>query len=123
MFLKALKPTLIFSAIVMIIHVGINYLLKSLETTDIVLIHVILFALTLGGYLLILMMESIDSNKVGFTFLAISTIKLLISVSVILILFKMFDKPKSIGVHFAGAYFIYIGFLSFKTFTLINTHK
>ena len=123
MFLKALQPTLIFSAIAMILHVGLNYLLKSLVTTDIVLIHVILFALTLGGYLLILMMENIDANKVGFTFLAVSTIKLLVSVSVILIMFKMFNKPKSIGVHFAGAYFIYIGFLSFKTFALINKPK
>ena len=69
------------------------------------------------------MMEKIDANKVGFTFLAVSTIKLLVSVSVILILFKVFDRPKSIGVHFAGAYFIYIGFLSYKTFALINTQK
>ena len=123
MIVKALKPTLIFSAIVMIIHLGVNFLMKSLDVSDIVLIHIILFALTLGGYLLILMMEKIDANKVGFTFLAVSTIKLLVSVSVILILFKVFDRPKSIGVHFAGAYFIYIGFLSYKTFALINTQK
>lgn len=84
------------------------------------LIHVIMFFLTLGGYLLLLVMQKLDPIKVGFTFLAVSTIKLLISASVILLLYKGLGKPKVIGIHYAGAYFLYIALLSYQVFSLIN---
>jgi hypothetical protein len=120
MFKIAFPQTFVVSLILFVVHFGLNYFLKSISNADVVLIHVILFLLTLGGYLLILMMKKVDETKIGFTFLAVSTIKLLVAVSLILILFKGFGRPKSIGVHFAGAYFLYIIFLSIKTFLMLN---
>lgn len=119
--MKALKPTLVFSLVFALLHLLFHYIFPSqLVLTDIVLIHVIMFLLTFGGFYLLLVMYKIDPVKAGFTFLAISTIKLLVSASVILILFKGLGKPKIIGVHYAFAYFFYIAFLSFQVFRLIN---
>lgn len=120
MFKTAFPQTFIVSIALFAAHFGLNYLLESISNADVILIHSILFLLTLGGYLLILMMKKVDETKIGFTFLAVSTIKLLVAVSLILILFKGFGRPKSIGVHFAGAYFLYIIFLSIKTFLMLN---
>ena len=61
-----------------------------------------------------------DNNKLGFAFLAVSTIKLLVSASLILILVKGFGKPKAIGINFAAVYFLYIIFLSIFTLRLLN---
>jgi len=120
MFKKAFTETLIVSLILFAIHFGINYLLQSITNSDVILTHVILFCLTLGGYLLLLLMKKVDETKIGFTFLAVSTIKMLISLSIILILFKGFGRPKIIGVHFAGMYFFYVVFLAIKTFAMVN---
>lgn len=120
MFQSAFKPTFIFSISVCAIHLLLNYLVPSISWSDVVLIHVIMFFLTLGGYLLLLVMQKLDPIKVGFTFLAVSTIKLLISASVILLLYKGLGKPKVIGIHYAGAYFLYIALLSYQVFSLIN---
>lgn len=120
MFIKAFKPTIIFSIIFFVIHFALNYFLKSITTIDVMIIHSIMFSLTLGGYLLLLMIQKVDPVKIGFTFLALSTIKLLISVSLILLLYKVLGKPKAIGVHYAGAYFFYIAFLAFQVFGMIN---
>ncbi len=120
MFQLAFKPTLIFSIIIFVIHFLLNYVSSSLLYSDVILIHIIMFFLTVGGYLLLLMMQKLDPIKIGFTFLAISTIKLLVSASIILFLYKGLGKPKAIGVHYAGAYFLYIAFLSYQVFSIIN---
>lgn len=120
MFQLAFKPIFIFSISMCAIHLLLNYLIPSILLGDVVLIHVIMFFLTLGGYLLLLVMQKLDPIKIGFTFLAVSTIKLLISASIILLLYKGLGKPKIIGIHYAGAYFLYIAFLSYQVFSLIN---
>jgi hypothetical protein len=84
------------------------------------LVHTILFALTFGGCALLIATSTFDPNKLGFAFLAVSTIKLLVSASLILILVKGFDKPKAIGIHFAAVYFLYIIFLSVFTLRLLS---
>ncbi|MDB4089030.1 hypothetical protein N9544_05325 [Flavobacteriales bacterium] len=94
--------------------------MKSISNVDVIIIHCIMFGMTLGGYLLLLKIQEVDPVKTGFTFLALSTIKLLISASIILFLFKGLGKPKAIGIHYAGAYFLYISFLAYQVLILIN---
>ena len=96
MFQLAFKPTLIFSIIIFVIHFLLNYVSSSLLYSDVILIHIIMFFLTVGGYLLLLMMQKLDPIKIGFTFLAISTIKLLVSASIILFLYKGLGKQKQL---------------------------
>ena len=119
---KPLIQTIIVFVILLICHLGLNHLLNSISVSDVLTIHIILFALTLGGLLLLQLVKKHDENKIGLTFLAISTIKLLISVSIILVLLKVAGRPKEIAIHFSGAYFLYIIFLSIKTFSMLNSN-
>lgn len=120
MYLKALSQSAIISALLFCLHIGLSVLIGNPTISDLVLIHSILFALTFGGYAALLAIDKFDPNKVGFTFLAISTFKLLVSASLILIMVKIFEKPQAIALHYAGIYFFYVLFLAFQTFRLVN---
>ena len=120
MYLKALSQSAIISAIFFFLHIGLSTLIGSPTTADLVLIHAVLFSLTFGGYCALLAIDKFDHNKVGFTFLAISTLKLLVSASLILIMVRVFEKPNAIAIHYAGIYFFYVLFLAFQTFRLVN---
>ncbi len=120
MYAKALLQTFLFSAIVLAIHFGLSMILEKPSLEILLLIHGVLFLLTFGGFALLLAINKFDANKLGFAFLALSTIKLLIAASLILILVKVWDKPKDIAIHFAGMYFVYILFLALQTFKLLN---
>ena len=120
MYKKIFFQTLFISISFILIHAGINSFSNIISLQDIILVHTILFALTFGGCALLIATSTFDPNKLGFAFLAVSTIKLLVSASLILILVKGFDKPKAIGVHFAAVYFLYIIFLSVFTLRLLS---
>lgn len=121
MYLKALSQSAIISAIFFCLHIGLSILIGNPTTGDLILIHSVLFSLTFGGYSALLAIDKFDHNKIGFTFLAISTFKLLVSASLILIMVKVFKKPNGIAIHYAGIYFFYVLFLAFQTFKLVNS--
>ena len=120
MYLKALIQTFIISVAFLLFHFGIAQLLGAISWYSLFFIHGVLFLLTFGGFCLLLAIKKFDENKLGFAFLAVSTIKLLIAASLILVLVKIMEKPTSISIHFAGMYFFYILFLAFQTFKLLN---
>jgi len=120
MYLKALLQTFLFSLALLLIHYGVSQLVGNPNLDELFIIHGVLFLLTFGGFCLLLAIKKFDENKLGFTFLAVSTIKLLVAASFILILVKVQHKPKEVAIHFAGMYFFYVLFLAFKTFKLLN---
>lgn len=120
MYLKALFKTLLFSVAILVVHFGISLLINQPDLNSLLLIHLVLFCLTYGGFCLLLAINKFDPNKLGFVFLAVSTLKLLVSVSLILIMVKVWKNPNVTAIHFAGMYFIYVIFLSFHTFRLLN---
>ena len=120
MYLKALSQTLITSVVFFLFHIGLSKLLGEPSLKFLAFIHGVLFILTFGGYCLLLAIKKFDENKLGFTFLAVSTIKLLIAVSLILVLIKVMNSPKSVAIHFAGMYFFYVLYLAVQTFKLLE---
>lgn len=120
MYKKIFFQILLVSISFILIHAGINSLANTISLSDIVLVHSILFALTYGGCAILIATSTYDHNKLGFAFLGISSIKLLISASLILIMVKGLGKPKAIGIHYATVYFLYIVFLSVFTLRLLS---
>lgn len=123
MYKKAFFQILLISVALTLIHVGINSFFKGVSYFDVITIHLILFGLTFGGCALLIATSTYDPNKIGFAFLAVSTIKLLISASMMLIMVKGLGKPKVIAVHFSAIYFFYIAYLSFYTFQLLGKNN
>ena len=120
MYLKAFIQTLIISSAFFLFHLGISQALGNIGLQSLIIIHSVLFSLTYGGYCLLLAIKKFDENKLGFAFLAVSTIKLLIAASLILVLVKVLAKPTSVAIHFAGMYFFYVLYLAYQTFKLLN---
>ncbi len=120
MYLKALYKTLFFSVVILGVHFGLSFLIKELSLDSLLFIHGVLFLLTYGGFCMLLAIHKYDPNKLGFVFLAISTLKLLVSISLILVMVQVWESPNVIAIHFAGMYFIYVIFLSIHTFKLLN---
>lgn len=123
MYKKSFFQTFLFFIVVFLLHLGINSLLNQISITDIVLVHVVLFGLTFGGACLLIATSIYDPNKIGFAFLAVSTLKMLVSATLILVMIKLFDKPKPIGIHYAAVYFGYVLFLSYNTLKLLHPKK
>lgn len=123
MYKRAFFQTLVLAASLFLIHLGIALILNQPSLLQLGFIHGVLSVLTFGGLALLLAIHNFDENKLGFAFLAVSTIKLLIAASIVLVLVKIMNKPKSIAIHFAGMYFPYVLFLAFQTFKLLNKKK
>ena len=123
MYLKAFIQSFLLSMGLFLVNLGLAQLLGKPSWDQLLLVHSILFALTFGGFSLLLLVNQVDPNKIGFTFLAVSTIKLFVSLSIILVLVKVLNRPSEIALHFAGMYFLYLVFLAFKTYILLNKQK
>lgn len=123
MYRRAFLQTLLLSASLFLIHFGISYFLSNPSLGQLAFIHGALGILAFGGFALLLAIYKFDKNKLGFAFLAVSTIKLLLAASLMLILIKVMNQPNSLVIHFAGMYFLYVMFLAFQMYKLLNSKK
>ena len=121
MYTKAFIHSILYSVGLFLLHFGINSVLNPISWKFLILIHGIMFIMTFGGYCLLLATKTFDKNKIGFAFLAVSTLKLLLSASIILILVRGLGYPKGVAIHFSAVYFFYVLFLAFKTFKMLNS--
>jgi hypothetical protein len=88
------------------------------------IIHGFLFGATLLGQFLLKKVQGIDASKVGMTFLAITMFKMLFSVLVLLLLFKLFPFERMVIIlHFFAPFFLYLFcevYLSMKLLKINN---
>lgn len=105
-------------------HFFINdFISAPLKNSDIIISHVLLALLSLGGVFSLHFMKGFDINKVGLTFLALSVFKMLFALTYILIQIKSFDKPNSLAISFLMVYFVHLVFLSIVTFSLVSNNN
>ncbi len=123
-----MKKHLVLFVIFSTVLFGLHYLINSsfenaLSLIDLISSHVTLYvSFSLGIYALHLI-NSIDKDKVGITFLALSVLKMLIALTFILIQIKGNNKPNTLAYHFLSLYFIDLIFVSIVTFQIINKNN
>lgn len=121
---KQLLTFILLSLAMFGLHTGINLTLPNpLLFISLIAIHTtLLIIFTLGIYVLNLINE-IDHEKVGITFLGLSTIKMLIALSFILVQIKVFKKPNTVAYHFLIIYFIDLVFISLVTLKILQNNN
>lgn len=121
---KQLITFLLISIAMYGIHTGINLLLPSpLSIVSLISIHTtLLIVFSLGIYVLNLI-NDIDHEKVGITFLGLSTVKMLIALSFILVQIKVLKKPNAVAFHFLIIYFIDLVFISLVTLKILQNNN
>ncbi|MFT5600585.1 MAG: hypothetical protein ACI9N1_000820 [Flavobacteriales bacterium] len=88
------------------------------------IINGFLFGAILLGQFIMKKVQAIDPSKVGMTFLAITMFKMLFSVLMLLLLFKLFPFERMVIIlHFFGPFFLYLFcevYLSMKLLKINN---
>ena len=118
---KQLLTFLLLSLGLFGLHFGINFAFPTpLLITDLIAIHAILLTVFILGIYVLNLINEIDKEKVGMTFLGLSTVKMLIALSFILIQIKVFKKPNAVVYHFLVIYFIDLVYISLVTLKLLQ---
>lgn len=120
MYIQALKKNLSLFLLLVGVHFLISYFLGVPSPKAILAMQFALVFLTFGGHSLILFVNEMDANKLGFTFLAVSTLKMLAAATVVLITVRVLEKPSYLALHFVGFYLVYLFFLAFQVYTLLK---
>tara|TARA_Y100000589_G_scaffold329390_1_gene375771 strand:- start:20835 stop:21236 length:402 start_codon:yes stop_codon:yes gene_type:complete len=108
---------LLTGAVLLGLHLLISQLIDvSLQLKDIVKLHLFLLVLSYFVLTALLKVKSIDNDKVGFTFLAGVTVKLILGA---LYFFFFLPKSKIVVLQFILFYLIYLFMETFMAFKII----
>jgi len=110
--MKSITPTLSFILFVSGIHLAIMYsFLPDRNITLLLGIHGVLSFFLLIGQIAVKKVKSIDPEKVGMTFLAITVFKMLFSLVFIMLVFKLTEISKLVLIgNFFTAFFVYLAY-------------
>lgn len=108
--MKSLIPTFSFALFAIGLHMAIMFLLLSDKNIGLLLgIHGFLVFFLVVGQVAMKKVKTIDENKVGMTFLAITIFKMLFSMLFVVLLYRTGSFPKFVLIgNFFGAFFTYL---------------
>jgi hypothetical protein len=117
-----LLPFIILILGATILQIGITYASFDIFSPKmIVLIHIYLGIILIGSHFILKKIKSIDENKVGLAFLAMTMFKMMLAIGFLLIIFNVFEFKRMIIIsHFFAPFFLYLIFEVILTLKLIR---
>jgi hypothetical protein len=114
-----------FGIIVFLIHFLLRKAIPLLQNKPIMFeVHIFMFFLTAGGIIASLYLLKKRSSFVGFAFVGVSVVKMLLSMVFLYPIIKgELDSPKVYVVQFISVYFIYLAYEVIYIVKLLNDNN